>query len=154
MRVGESLKGVGAHRRCSRRCEQRQPPRPEALRRLARPGTGQPVLDREVTALLAAQDDALLNESVVPMFVAPPDVCKAAGATLFYGLVPTTSSEKAEGGAPQFDEVAFGPTSADFKAHLVGRCAAWPTASRARAARSLRIWRASPATPAIRIATR
>jgi hypothetical protein len=93
---------------------------PDPLRRLSRPGTGQPVLDDEVRALLAAQEDALLDEAVVPMFLAPPDVCEAAGATLFYGLVPTTSSEKAEGGAPLFDEQAFGPASADFKAHLVG----------------------------------
>ncbi|MCB1913233.1 MAG: hypothetical protein KDG53_15315, partial [Rhodocyclaceae bacterium] len=120
MRVGESLKGWARIGVAADGASSGNRHDPEALRRLARPGTGQPVLDREVTALLAAQDDALLNESVVPMFVAPPDVCKAAGATLFYGLVPTTSSEKAEGGAPQFDEVAFGPTSADFKAHLVG----------------------------------
>ena len=78
------------------------------------------VTETQRDAWLAAQDDALLNESVVPMFVAPPDVCKAAGTTLFYGLIPTTSSEKAEGGAPQFDDVAFGPSSADFQAHLVG----------------------------------
>ena len=120
MRVGESLKGWARIGVAADGASSGNRHDPEALRRLARPGTGQPVLDREVTALLAAQDDALLNESVVPMFVAPPDVCKAAGATLFYGLVPTTSSEKAEGGAPQFDEVAFGRTSADFKSHLVG----------------------------------
>ncbi|MBN8515071.1 MAG: hypothetical protein XXXNARYT_003545 [Candidatus Accumulibacter regalis] len=120
MRAGESLKGwarVGAAADGIARGNRHDP---EALRRLSRPTTGQPVLDHEVLALLAAQEDALLNESVVPMFVAPPDVCKAAAATLFYGLIPTTSSEKAEGGAPGFDEAAFGPTTADFKAHLVG----------------------------------
>lgn len=120
MRHGETLKGwarIGSVADGSASGNRHDP---EALRRLARPSTGQPVLDREVSALLAAQDDALLSEAVVPMFVAPPDVCKAAGATLFYGLIPTTSSEKAEGGAPQFDDVAFGPSSADFTAHLVG----------------------------------
>jgi len=120
MRAGESLKGwarIGTAADGATRGNRHDP---EALRRLSRPTTGQPVLDREVSALLAAQEDALLNESVVPMFVAPPDVCKAAAATLFYGLIPTTSSEKAEGGAPEFDEAAFGPTTADFREHLVG----------------------------------
>lgn len=93
---------------------------PESPRRLSRPATGQPVLDREVAALLSESEDALLSEQVVPMFIAPPDVCRAAGRTFFYGLVPTTSSERAEGGAPVFDATAFGPDSNDFRAHLVG----------------------------------
>lgn len=93
---------------------------PEVVRRLARPATGQPVLDREVVALLGEAEDALLSEHVVPMFLAPPDVCRDAGCTFFYGLVPTTSSERAEGGAPAFDTTNFGPESADFRAHLVG----------------------------------
>mgnify|MGYP001425776205 CR=1 FL=1 len=93
---------------------------PESQRRLARPASGQTVLDREVATLLAEADDALLSEHVVPMFVAPPDVCRAAGRTYLYGLVPTTSSERAEGGAPAFDTAAFGPDSADFRDHLVG----------------------------------
>ena len=120
MRIGDNLKGWARIGTAADAAASGNRHDPEALRRLARPGTGQPVLDRQVTALLAAQDDALLNESVVPMFVAPPDVCKAAAATLFYGLIPTTSSEKAEGGAPQFDDAAFGPTTADFRNHLVG----------------------------------
>lgn len=93
---------------------------PDAARRLVRPTTGQPVLDREVVALLGEAEDAVLSEQVVPMFIAPPDVCRAAGRTFFYGLVPTTSSERAEGGAPAFDTASFGPDSADFRAHLVG----------------------------------
>lgn len=120
MRAGESLKGWAHIATAADGASSGNRHDPEALRRLARPTTGQAVLDREVSALLAAQDDALLNESVVPMFLAPPDVCQAAAATLFYGLIPTTSSEKAEAGAPAFDEAAFGPTSDDFKAHLVG----------------------------------
>ncbi len=120
MRVGESLKGWARIAPAADVATSDNRHDPESLRRLARPTTGQPVLDREVTALLAAQQDALLNEAVVPMFIAPPDVCKAAAATLFYGLVPTTSSEKAEGGAPVFDEQAFGPATADFRNHLAG----------------------------------
>lgn len=98
------------------------PPRhdPDAGRRLQRPGTGQPALDRERLALLGTQAAAVLSEDEVPMFVAPPDVCTAAGATLLYGLVPTTSSERAEGGAPVFDEDGFGAGSSAFSAHLVG----------------------------------
>ncbi len=120
MRAGENLKGWARIGPAADGATSGNRHDPESLRRLARPTTGQPVLDREVTALLAAQQDALLDEAVVPMFAAPPDVCKAAGATLFYGLVPTTSSERAEGGAPIFDEQAFGPTTADFTNHLLG----------------------------------
>ncbi|WP_291994997.1 hypothetical protein [Candidatus Accumulibacter sp. ACC003] len=120
MRAGESLKGWARVSTAADGAASGNRHDPDALRRLSRPTTGQPVLDRELSTLLAAQEDALLNESVVPMFVAPPEVCKAAGATLFYGLIPTTSSEKAEGGAPEFDEAAFGPTTGDFKEHLLG----------------------------------
>ncbi len=120
MRSGDSLRGWARVSAAADGAASGNRHDPAALRRLDRPGTGQPVLDDEVRLLLAAQEDALLDEAVVPMFLAPPDVCAAAGATLFYGLVPTTSSEKAEGGAPRFDEQAFGAASSDFKAHLVG----------------------------------
>ena len=93
---------------------------PASRRRLARPGTGQPVLDAEVASLLAASEDTVLEEHVVPMFVAPPDVCEGARSTFLYGLVPTTSAERASGGAPRFDESGFGPDSADFRKHLAG----------------------------------
>jgi hypothetical protein len=93
---------------------------PSSRRRLARPSTGQPVLDAEVVSILTTAEDAALEEHVVPMFVAPPDVCDEARSTMFYGLVPTTSSERAAGGAPRFDSEAFGPESADFRKHLAG----------------------------------
>ena len=48
--------------------------------------------------LALQREDTLLDEHVVPMFIAPPDVCREAGRTFFYGLVPTTSSERAEVG--------------------------------------------------------
>lgn len=98
------------------------PPRhdPDARRRLSRPGTRQPALDRELLALISAHEDAVLSEDVVPMFIAPPEVCTAAGATLFYGLVPTSSSDRAEGGAPAFDDEGFGASSSAFTTHLVG----------------------------------
>lgn len=120
MRAGESLKGWARIDTGADGAARANRHDPESLRRLRLPSAGQAVLDREVSALLAAQEDALLNESVVPMFLAPPDVCKAAAATFFYGLIPTTSSEQAEGGAPEYDEAAFGPATAGFKEHLVG----------------------------------
>lgn len=60
-----------------------------------------------ITALLR-QREADWNrweETVVPLFTAPPDACEAAGATLLYGVLPLTSSERAEnaGEAPRAD---------------------------------------------------
>ena len=34
-----------------------------------------------------------LNESVVPLFVSPPEIIQATGKTILYGLISTTSSE-------------------------------------------------------------
>jgi hypothetical protein len=95
-------------------------PRPEV--RLARRATGQPRLDQALTALVANSDSALLNEHVMPLFVAPPDVCAEAGRSLYYGVVQTASSELAS--APPDADAAFegfGPDSADFKDHLVAQ---------------------------------
>jgi hypothetical protein len=39
-------------------------------------------------------------ERVSRLFVAPPDVCAAAGRTLLYGLIPVTSSERSEKAEP------------------------------------------------------
>ncbi|MBS0542869.1 MAG: hypothetical protein JSR40_03930, partial [Proteobacteria bacterium] len=121
MRAGEHLRGwARVEADAAKAGDEQTRYDPDAARRLVRPTTGQPVLDREVVALLGEAEDAVLSEQVVPMFIAPPDVCRAAGRTFFYGLVPTTSSERAEGGAPAFDMASFGPDSADFRAHLVG----------------------------------
>jgi hypothetical protein len=51
-----------------------------------------------VTALLRQPDLEWDRwaETVSPLFVAPPEVCEAAGATLLYGVVPVTSGELAE----------------------------------------------------------
>ena len=40
-------------------------------------------------------DYSRTNGPLIPMFVAPPDVCSEAGRTVFYGVVQTTSSELA-----------------------------------------------------------
>jgi hypothetical protein len=82
--------------------------------------TGVASLDRLLRAADGASDAAVLEEDVVPMFVAPPAVCASAGRTVYYGVVPTASNENAR--AP--DETAalvadFGAGSERFVAHLV-----------------------------------
>jgi hypothetical protein len=51
-------------------------------------------------------------ETVAPLFVAPPEVCAAAGRTLLYGLIPVTSSERPE--AEVFPDL----DAQDFSDHL------------------------------------
>jgi hypothetical protein len=60
--------------------------RPPALR------AGHAEIDRR----LAAVAPPPLAEAVAPLFVAPPEVCVAAGRTVLYGLVPVTSAEVSE----------------------------------------------------------
>lgn len=92
---------------------------PASQLRLHSGHTGVADIDHELVRLALQHEDTLLNEHVVPMFVAPPEVCKSAGKTVYYGIVPTVSSEQAET-APMFDEAnTFGPESADFRNHLV-----------------------------------
>ena len=93
---------------------------PVAAVRMAGRATGQAQLDRALAALSANSDSALLNEHVIPMFVAPPDVCAQAGRTLFYGVVQTSSSELASSPpdtATAFD--GFGAESQAFTNHLM-----------------------------------
>jgi hypothetical protein len=94
---------------------------PGATRRLTHGLTGVADIDRQLTGLALQQPDKLLNEDVIPLYVAPPDVCSEAGKTLFYGMVPTISSEFSEA-EPVFalpGDNSFGPQSALFRAHLV-----------------------------------
>ncbi len=90
-----------------------------AHRLLQRPVS--PSIDRELRRFALEREDALLDEHVVPMFMAPPDVCVEAKKTLFYGLIPTSSAEIADvpvDPAQAFGD-AFGPGSAAFTEHLV-----------------------------------
>jgi hypothetical protein len=111
---------------------------PQPAVRVARRSTGQPRLDRALNALVATTDPAVLDEHVIPMFVAPPDVCADAGRSLYYGVVQTASAELA---ATAPDTAAafegFGPDSAEFKKHLVtplqGLAYAFPSAGQHRA---------------------
>ena len=88
--------------------------------RIARRDTGVASIDRALRALSADQESSLLEEDVTRMFVAPPDVCERAGRTVYYGIVPTASSELAEQD-PDLDDVfaGFGPESEAFRDHLV-----------------------------------
>lgn len=88
--------------------------------RRARRLTGVANLDRALAALNASLESGLLEEQVVPMFPAPPEVCQSAGRTFFYGLIPTTSSETAENGAglPGAPGPSDQPFGADTKAFL------------------------------------
>jgi len=93
---------------------------PSPQRRLAAADTGVASLDRALRALAPARDAAVLDEHVVPMFVAPPEVCERAGRTLYYGVVPTVSSERAAVAADTdtlFE--GFGPESGAFREHLL-----------------------------------
>lgn len=90
---------------------------PSPAQRLARKAIGPTSLARELTAQAIRLPGALLDEDVIPLFLAPPDVCEEAGKTLYYGLVPTTSSELSE--TPGETPPGFGPETQQFRQHLV-----------------------------------
>jgi len=94
---------------------------PTPVRRLEHRSYGASI-DRALQSIALEREDALLEETTTPLFVAPPDVCSAAGKTLYYGVVPTTSSEIAALPAPESEVFGddFGPGSAAFSAHLMG----------------------------------
>src|SRR5262249_32008045 len=77
-------------------------PDPDPAQRRLRRGTGHATLD----SLLAAGDPAPLAEQVLPLFVAPPEVCAALGKTVLLGLVPLASSELSDSGPPAADYAA------------------------------------------------
>lgn len=94
---------------------------PAARHRLQRRLTGVADIDRQLKGFALQQPDNQFDEDVVPLFIAPPDVCHEAGKTVFYGMVPTVSSEISEA-APSPSSagaVDFGPDSSAFRTHLV-----------------------------------
>ena len=93
---------------------------PLAAQRLARRPVS-PSIDRALTRFALEREDALLDEHVVPLFMAPPDVCVEAKKTLFYGLVPTSSADIADVPVDPAQALGtdFGPGTAAFTAHLV-----------------------------------
>jgi len=93
---------------------------PAPATRLATRDTGVARIDRALRQLRAAEDASVLEEDIVPMFAAPPDVCARTGQTVYYGVVPTTSSERAETGQDVAALFAgFDAGSAAFLGHLV-----------------------------------
>jgi hypothetical protein len=93
---------------------------PLASARLLHGRTGVADLDRHLDAWRRQQDEGRLNEQVIPLYVAPPDICREAGRTLYYGIVPTVSGEQPE---LQPEDAApfgadFGPRTSEFLAHL------------------------------------
>lgn len=94
---------------------------PQSAHRLQRKLTGVADIDRHLSGYALELADNRLDEDVVPIFMAPPDVCAAAAQTIYYGVVPTVSSELSEAppAATGPEAVDFGPQSAAFKEHLV-----------------------------------
>jgi hypothetical protein len=69
---------------------------PDPGRRPAALKAGHPEIDRRLALLRVAAGDEPLTETVSPLFPAPPEVCKALGTTLLYGLVPLATAERSE----------------------------------------------------------
>ncbi len=91
---------------------------PAPSQRLAARATGSAQIDRALAPIFALREDAVLSEHVIPMFVAPPDICSDAQQTMYFGLVLTSSSELAES-PPASPYADFGPGSPKFRSHLV-----------------------------------
>ena len=67
---------------------------PDPARRIAaRPGQAGAI----ATMIAMRQGNTDIAEEILPLFVAPPDVCAAAGKTLLYGVVPVTSADRSPG---------------------------------------------------------
>lgn len=72
---------------------------PDPARRRPQATSGSPIIDQYLPIPSSAY--APYSESVAPLYVAPPQVCKAIKATVLYGLIPVTSVEKSETIPPQ-----------------------------------------------------
>lgn len=103
---------------------------PASAQRLQRRLTGVADIDRQLSGQVLALPDNSLEEDVVPLFVAPPDVCADAQRTLLYGVVPTVSSELSEAApaATAPGAIDFSAQSSDFKQHLAAPLQGFATA--------------------------
>lgn len=89
---------------------------PDPARRIA----GAPGQARALATLLAARRGAPTpEEQVLPLFLAPEEVCARLGRTLLHGLVPVASSEQPDAAPPPPDYAALpGEEAAEMRAHL------------------------------------
>jgi len=67
---------------------------PDPAQRRPRLNAGNPHINGKLSRLYQALEPPA--ERSYRLFVAPPDICAAAGRTLLYGLIPVTSSERSE----------------------------------------------------------
>lgn len=75
--------------------QERHPPHqadPDPIRRAGRPFAAPNGVHTRLAELRRQTEPPA--EHIVPLFLAPPDVCQAAGRTLLYGVIPTNSSEE------------------------------------------------------------
>ena len=84
-----------------------------------------------VRTLLAARSTAKpLAEDVLPLFIAPPDVCAARGKTILFAPVPVVSSERSDGAADRLDYSALPDSDKNqLRTHLSEYLKAHPPAS-------------------------
>jgi hypothetical protein len=114
------VKGNGRLRGWTRVQQSAERAAPVSAHRLIRRPVS-PSIDRELMRFALEPEGALNDEHVVPLFMAPPDVCTQAKKTMFYGLVPTSSAEIADVPVDPAQALGgdFGPASSAFRAHLV-----------------------------------
>lgn len=74
---------------------------PDAAQRPPVLQSGNAELNRRLSLLQAVEDT--LTEDVMPLFVAPPDVCEAAQKTLLYGLVSLSGGDLSQVETSRFD---------------------------------------------------
>jgi hypothetical protein len=83
---------------------------PDPARRPPALKAGHPEIDRRLALLRLAAGDEPLAETVAPLFLAPPEVCKALGKTLLYGLVPLATADR-----------TAAPTDTEYSSDVVTR---------------------------------
>jgi len=66
------------------------------------------------TLILARHMPTPPAEEIVPLFVAPPDLCDKLGRTILYGLIPVTSGERQDEPEPPPDYTSLPPDEAQL----------------------------------------
>jgi len=103
---------------------------PEAARR-AQPTSGSKAVDRALAARRGLQPQ--VSESITRLYVLPPAICEAVGATLLFGIVQAATSERAQPGglSSQGDETpATAPGASYSPAEIRSQIPGWLRHSR------------------------